>query len=266
MSTTIVVPARYASTRFPAKPLASLRGATGVAKPLIQRSWEAARQAADGRRVVVATDDDRIAGAASGFGADVVMTSSACANGTERCADALPALAADTQIVVNLQGDAPLTPAPVVAGLIAALERDAAIVVATPALRASPALHGRLLDEQSLGRVGGTTVVRDDRGDALYFSKAVIPRVAPEQVGDPSLPIFFHLGVYAYRRDALLNYASSPPSRLEELEGLEQLRFLARGIPMRVVEVELGDAEVWELNNPEDVPLIEAELARRGIA
>jgi len=266
MSTTIVVPARYASTRFPAKPLALLRGATGIAKPLIQRSWEAACRAACGRRVVIATDDERIALAAASFGAEVVMTPESCANGTERCAAALPALADETRIIVNFQGDAPLTPAAFVAALIDTIEHDSAVAVATPALHAPPALHRRLLDEQARGQVGGTTVVRSDRGDALYFSKAVIPHTRSEQVGDPDLPIFFHVGVYAYRRDALLDYAGSPASRLEELEGLEQLRFLARGVPVRLIEVNHGDEEIWELNNPGDVPLIEAELARRGIA
>ncbi|MEM7236490.1 MAG: 3-deoxy-manno-octulosonate cytidylyltransferase, partial [Pseudomonadota bacterium] len=92
MTVAIVIPARYASSRFPGKPLAPLRGATGGVKPLIQRSWDAARQVTGIDRVVIATDDDRIAEASRSFGADVIMTSSNCANGTERCADALPVL------------------------------------------------------------------------------------------------------------------------------------------------------------------------------
>ncbi|MFT6228210.1 MAG: 3-deoxy-manno-octulosonate cytidylyltransferase (CMP-KDO synthetase), partial [Paracoccaceae bacterium] len=109
MSVAIVIPARYASSRYPGKPLVALRGANGVAKSLIRRSWDAACTARGVDRVVVATDDDRIADHARGFGAEVVMTPDTCRNGTERCAAALPALDG-VDLVVNLQGDAPLTP------------------------------------------------------------------------------------------------------------------------------------------------------------
>ena len=109
MKAAIVVPARYASTRYPAKPLVPLRGANGAAKPLIRRSWEAAMAVPGVDRVIVATDDDRIAEVARGFGAEVAMTPESCANGTERCAAVLPLLDG-VDVVVNLQGDAPLTP------------------------------------------------------------------------------------------------------------------------------------------------------------
>ncbi|MEN8842010.1 MAG: 3-deoxy-manno-octulosonate cytidylyltransferase, partial [Octadecabacter sp.] len=111
MSVLVVIPARYASTRYPGKPLVKLRGASGDAKSLIQRSWEAAQEVQGADRVVVATDDDRIKDAAEAFGAEVVMTSTEWQNGTERCAEALDALGGGYDIVVNLQGDAPLTPA-----------------------------------------------------------------------------------------------------------------------------------------------------------
>ena len=110
MSVLIAIPARYASTRYPGKPLVPLRGADGVSRTLVQRSWEAAMAVNGADRVVVATDDDRIRAEAEGFGAEVVMTSSECRNGTERCAEAHAALGGGFDIVVNLQGDAPLTP------------------------------------------------------------------------------------------------------------------------------------------------------------
>jgi len=142
---------------------------------------------------------------------------------------------------------------------------DPAIEVATPALRVTPEIHRRLLADQREGRVGGTTVAIGAKGDALYFSKSVIPHVAPAAVGDPTLPVFLHIGVYAYRRAALAAYAALPPTPLELLEGLEQLRFIEHGRAVRVVEVAAPGYDIWELNNPEDVAPIEAALAARGL-
>jgi 3-deoxy-manno-octulosonate cytidylyltransferase (CMP-KDO synthetase) len=264
MNAVIVVPARYASTRYPGKPLVPLKGAGGQAKPLIQRSWEAARAVRGGARIIVATDDRRIADAAKAFGAEVAMTPESSRNGTERCAAALDAIG-DADVIVNLQGDALLTPPAFVGALLDAMARDPTIEVATPALRATPEIHRRLLGDQREGRVGGTTVAVDANGDALYFSKAVIPHVASATVGDPTLPVFLHVGVYAYKRAALEAYAALPPTRLELLEGLEQLRFLEHGRPVRVVEVAAPGYDIWELNNPEDVAPIEAALAARGL-
>lgn len=265
MKAAVVVPARFASTRHPGKPLVPLRGATGASKPLIRRSWEAAAAAVGADQVVVATDDARIADAARGFGARVVMTPADCRNGTERCAAAIARLG-DADVIVNLQGDAPLTPPAVVRALLDRMRDDGRAAVATPVVRAAGPVHRRLLADQAAGRVGGTTVVGTRAGDALYFSKAVIPHVSAERADDPDLPVLLHLGVYAYRRSALERYAAMPPSALEELEGLEQLRFLDAGIPVRLVEVDLGGMEMWELNNPSDVQPIEAALAARGIA
>jgi 3-deoxy-manno-octulosonate cytidylyltransferase (CMP-KDO synthetase) len=264
MSAAIVVPARYASTRYPGKPLVPLTGAGGIPKPLIRRSWDAARAVPGVAKVIVATDDDRIADAARGFGADVAITPESSRNGTERCAAALPSLG-DADIIVNLQGDAPLTPPAFVSALIEAMMADPAIEVATPVLRVTPEIHRRLLADQREGRVGGTTVAIGAKGDALYFSKSVIPHVAPAAVGDPALPVFLHIGVYAYRRAALEAYAGLPPTPLELLEGLEQLRFIEHGRAVRVVEVAAPGYDIWELNNPEDVAPIEAALAARGL-
>ncbi len=265
MSTAIVVPARYASSRYPGKPLAPLTGATGEVKPLIRRTWEAGRQVRDVATLVIATDDQRIAAAARGFGADVAMTPESCANGTERCAAALAALPDDVDVIVNLQGDAPLTPPHFLSTLLEEMAADPAIRVATPAIRATPEVQRRLFADQAAGRVGGTTLAASSRGDALYFSKSVIPHVAPARIGDPSLPIFLHVGVYAYRREALEAYAAAPAFELELLEGLEQIRFLDMGVPVRVIEVDPQGCDIWELNNPEDAPVIEAALACRGI-
>jgi 3-deoxy-manno-octulosonate cytidylyltransferase (CMP-KDO synthetase) len=264
MAAVIVVPARYASTRYPGKPLVPLKGAGGASKPLIQRSWEAAIAVPGVARVIVATDDDRIAAAAHSFGAEVAMTPESSRNGTERCAAALGGIE-DADIIVNLQGDAPLTPPAFVSALIDAMAADPTIQVATPAVRATAEIHRRLLADQQAGRVGGTTVAIGANGDGLYFSKAVIPHVAASALGDPALPVFLHIGVYAYRRAALEAYATLPATPLELLEGLEQLRFVEHGQPVRVVEVAAPGYDIWELNNPQDVAPIEAALAARGL-
>ena len=259
MSVLIAIPARYASSRYPGKPLVSLRGPDGE-KTLIRRSWEAAMQVRGADRVVVATDDARIRDHAQAFGAEVVMTSGSAQNGTERCAEVAAQLPG-FDMVVNLQGDAPLTPHWFVEDLIAGLAADAAAEIATPVLRCDGrALNGLLADRRA-GRVGGTTAVFDAQMHGLYFSKEVIPFTAqPYADADPT-PVFHHVGVYAYRPSALAAYPSWPIGPLERLEGLEQLRFLENGRRLLCVEVQAKGRQFWELNNPSDVAVIEAMLA-----
>lgn len=260
----ILIPARFASTRYPGKPLALLKGAEGHARSLIERSWLAATAVAPSDKVWVATDDDRIAEAVQAFGGQVVMTPEACRNGTERCAAAVEVLGEVAPIIVNLQGDAPLTPAFVVRDLVAALAADPGAAMATPAVECSPTLYDHLVQDQAAGRVGGTTVVADSHGRALYFSKRVIPHL-PANAPDAHKAVRLHLGVYAYRPSALAAYAALPPSPLEQCEGLEQLRFLESGQPIRLVPFPALEWDCIELNNPEDVPAIEAVLQTRGI-
>jgi len=266
MSVLIVIPARFASTRYPGKPLVGLRGAGGRVKTLIHRSWEAACAAKGIARVVVATDDDRISGEAKGFGAEVVMTSKDCRNGTERCADAVERLGGEFDIVVNLQGDAPLTPSWFVEDLVAALRADDAAQVATPVLRCDLHALNSFLEDRRQGRVGGTTAVFDRHHHAMYFSKEVLPHVARLPGPDEIIPVFHHVGVYAYRPRALARYREWPTGRLEAQEGLEQLRFMENGVPVLCVEVQGRGRSFWELNNPEDVARIEVKLAEMGIA
>lgn len=263
MNTVILIPARYASSRYPGKPLVELRGAGGVAKPLIQRSVEAARKIAGVGGVLVTTDDERIADACGRFGVGVIMTSPECRNGTERCAEALAQLH-QPDLVINFQGDALLTPNHFVEGLIERMRRDD-VDVATPAMRLRSEEVRTLQAEEAAGRVGGTTVVTDDAGRALYFSKRLIPHLPAGALDQPLSPVLLHVGVYAYRPTALAAYAQTPPTELEQLEGLEQLRFLVAGIPVAVVEVEPPPFALRELNNPEDVAPIEEALARAGL-
>lgn len=265
MSVLLVIPARYASTRYPGKALAELRGASGVARSLIRRTWEAAMSVPGVARVVVATDDARIADAAKGFGAEVVMTPESCGNGTERCAAAAETLGGTQDIVVNLQGDAPLTPPWFVSALIEAMEADAAWPVATPVLRCDLASLEGFLEDRRQGRVGATTAVFDVRGRGLYFSKEVLPFTGRPLREDEAIPVFHHVGVYAYRRTALMEYGRWREGRLEQWEGLEQLRFMENGVDVHCVEVDARGRAFWELNNPSDVPRIEALMQSMGL-
>ncbi|NYT41782.1 3-deoxy-manno-octulosonate cytidylyltransferase [Sphingomonas sp. R-74633] len=240
----IVIPARFASTRFPGKPLALLGG-----KPLVQWSWEAAMRAADLGEVVVATEDSRIADAVRGFGGTAVMSSADARNGTERCAE-VAALRPEARLVVNLQGDSPLVRRSDIAALVAAW-RETGAPMLTPCIACDAATEARLLADAAAGRVGGTTVVADRAGNALYFSKRVLPHG-----GRPKL----HIGLYAYAPEALAAYAGWGPGPLEMAEGLEQLRFLENGAPIRLVEVPAPATGFWEVNNPEDVALVESAL------
>ncbi|WP_406735669.1 manno-octulosonate cytidylyltransferase [Thioclava sp. GXIMD4215] len=265
MSTLIVIPARYASTRYPAKPLVALTGATGEKKTLIRRSWDAAMSVQGDLRVVVATDDERIRAEAESFGAEVVMTSPECRNGTERCAEAHANLGGGFDYVVNLQGDAPLTPPWFIEALIAGI-KGCDLDLATPVLRCEGAMLEALKEDRRHDRVGGTTAVFGASHQALYFSKEVVPFTSQTYAPDAPTPVFHHVGAYAYRAEALARYPGWDIGPLEQLEGLEQLRFLENGHDILCVEVESRGRQFWELNNPSDVSRIEAMMAEMGLA
>lgn len=257
----IIIPARYHSTRYPGKPLVLLRDRNGNSKTLIQRSWEAAMAVNRIDAVFVATDDQRIAEHVVAFGGQVFMTSHGCANGTERCAEVLGKLHMEPDIVINLQGDAPLTPPWFMEQLIAAIKAHPDMDLATPVLRCDHAALEALLHDRKAGRVGGTTVVFNQNRQALYFSKEVIPYMDSVKMADwQHIPVFHHVGVYAYRPTVLKEYLQWPAGLLEKLEGLEQLRFLEHGRKVLCVEVDACGRPFWELNNPEDVSRIECAL------
>ncbi|MCA0998583.1 3-deoxy-manno-octulosonate cytidylyltransferase [Alloyangia pacifica] len=262
MSAVIFIPARYASSRYPGKPLVELTGASGEKKSLIRRAWDAAQSVKGVSAVYVLTDDARIAEAARGFGAEVLMTSEAARNGTERCAEGVAQLDEAPDIVINLQGDAPLTPPWFIEALIEAMQNPA-VEMATPVLKTDRETLANFVSDRHAGRVGGTTAVMRSDGTALYFSKEVLP-----YVGNLETPpeVWHHVGVYGYRPDALARYATWPEGPLERAEGLEQLRFLENGTPVTCVAVEARGRVFWELNNPVDVARIEAVLQKEGIA
>ena len=261
MKAVIIIPARYGSTRYPGKPLAPLRTREGK-KSLIQLSWEAANKVSGISEIYVATDDKRIEEHAVAFGAKVIRTSSKCKNGTERCAEAVSNARLEAEIIVNFQGDAPLTPSWFVEEIIAGLKADKSTDMATPVLRLDRKSYNLFFEDRKSDRVGGTTVVFDKDMYALYFSKELIPFFEISKIEqDKLIPCYHHVGVYAYRKNILREYLSWPESNLEQLEGLEQLRFLSENKKVKCVEVSSRGNVFWELNNPEDVQRIEKVIS-----
>ena len=236
MAVVAIIPARYDSTRFPGKPLALIGG-----KPMIQHVYESACRARGLDRVLVATDDDRILETVRGFGGEAVATSRNHASGTDRIAEVARKLKAGW--VVNVQGDLPFVRAQTIASIVRALRRDRAIVMAT----ARTPIHKK---EEWLD-LNVVKVVTDGKGFALYFSRAPIPSIKDSGAdcgnGRPAGSKTWghrHIGVYGYRRDFLLKFSRMRPTLLERTEGLEQLRALAHGYRIRVVEAEEPAVEV----------------------
>lgn len=246
----IVIPARFASTRLPGKPLADVAG-----KTLLERVHDCAR-ASGAERIVIATDEARIRDAAQTFGAEVVMTSAEHRSGTDRIAEVIQRLAlAPEEIVVNLQGDEPLMPSTLIRQVADTLASHADASLAT-------ACHA-ISDDAEFANPNVVKVVRDAKGYALYFSRAPIPWPRERMAGKSSEPVraFRHIGLYAYRAEFVTRFATWPPCALEESEQLEQLRALWHGERIAVCESqELPGAGV---DTPEDLERVRAHFARR---
>jgi 3-deoxy-manno-octulosonate cytidylyltransferase (CMP-KDO synthetase) len=259
MQTLIVIPARFGSSRFPGKPLHLIAGTS-----LIQRVWQIARAAAGVDTVVVATDDERIAAHVASFGGTAVFTPADCRNGSERVFAAVTALGTTPHIVLNLQGDAVLLPPTVISALIAEMRRDPQVQIATPAVRLSADQYAALVSHKGAGIVAGTTVTFARNGDALYFSKGIIPFIRSPATYLDAPPVYQHIGLYAYTHAALKHYISLAPGEFEQVEQLEQLRALEHGIPIRVVQVPLHGRTIWSIDNPEDVVRAEELIRTEG--
>ena len=237
-----VIPARYQSSRFPGKPLALIDG-----RLLVERVFERARAAKRLSRLLVATDDERIAAAVASFGGEAVMTSPAHATGTDRLAEVARMVVAD--IFVNIQGDEPLLDPLDIDRLVDSVDSDSATDFAT--------LVEPLRDPKDAANPNIVKVVCDAQGRALYFSRSAIPHVAPGADRFGSGPWLRHVGLYAYRRKFLLEFASWKPGVLEEIEGLEQLRALERG---RTISVVAARGRYHGVDTPADVRVIEQVL------
>jgi 3-deoxy-manno-octulosonate cytidylyltransferase (CMP-KDO synthetase) len=256
--TLIVIPARFGSSRFPGKPLAVIKGI-----PLLERVWRIAKRVQCSPKVIIATDDERIQKAAELFGAEVVMTSPQCPNGSMRVCEVLAKLTGDFKVVVNLQGDAPLIPHWVIESILTTMTEDVAVEIATPAVQLSRVQYDRLLESKSRGIVSGTTVTFAKNGDALYFSKAVLPFFKKGVSQDP-VPVFQHIGLYGYRPETLKKYVTLPEGQFEAIEDLEQLRALEHGMRIRVVKVSLRGRTLWPVDTPQDISRVEEIITIEG--
>jgi len=238
----VVIPSRYASTRLPGKPLHPIGG-----KPLVQHVWERCARAKGIARVIVATDDRRIADVARNFGAEVAMTSPKHRSGTDRVAEVARKLRGFTHII-NVQGDEPLVDPVVVSKLAASMAKDRRIEMITSASIFAP--------EDDLTNPNMVKVVLDRESNGLYFSRSVIPYVRTDGVR----PQFYrHQGIYGYTTKFLLQFVKWKPGILEQAESLEQLRALENGAKIRVV---LAKHAAVSVDTPEDVAAVERLLAR----
>jgi len=235
---TAIIPARWASTRFPGKPLVKLRG-----KPLVQHVWERAQRAKLVDRVIVATDDMRIAEAAFDFGAEVALTSSKHPTGTDRLAEVAARLKS-APIILNVQGDEPDIAPSTIDRLAKALQDDPSLGMVTAA--------NPITDRADIANPNVVKVVTDLAGRALYFSRSTIPH---DRDGRGGIKYLRHQGIYGYRRKVLLDFVKWKPTPLEKAEKLEQLRALEHGVSIGVIVVKKSSVGV-------DVPADLAKAAR----
>ena len=237
MKVLCVIPARYASTRLPGKPLSMIAG-----KPMIQHVYERACQAQLPDEVVVATDNELVEKAVLDFGGKAVMTSPDHPSGTDRLAE-VALMYPDVDVIVNVQGDEPMIPSEVIDRLAEAFNSDADLNMATMKV---------VMDEEDYENPAAVKVVTDQQGYALYFSRSLMPypRNKPE-----GFKVFKHVGIYAYRRNFLLKYAALAPTPLEKTESLEQLRALENGYKIKVLE---SDFQGIGVDTPEDLAAVNA--------
>jgi 3-deoxy-manno-octulosonate cytidylyltransferase (CMP-KDO synthetase) len=266
MHTTIVIPARYASVRLPGKPLVMISG-----KTMLQRVVHLSRAAAEGLKnvsVVVATDDERIAQHCHELGVMSVMTPAEAPSGTDRVAEAVRQMTNKPDFILNMQGDAPLTPPDFLRTMIEAFVASPCDAV-TPVTQLSWQQLDELRQNKRTTPFSGTTAVFDElTGNAFWFSKNIIPALRKEeelrQKSDKS-PIFRHIGLYGYSLSMLEKYIGLPESKFETFEGLEQLRILENGYTIRCVPVDYkGRASMSGVDSPQDVVRAEALIAKYG--
>lgn len=262
MKTAIIIPARYASTRFPGKPLVNICG-----ESMLSRVSNIARQASKSLKnvtIAVATEDERIEEHCQQIGIQCVMTSDNCKTGSDRVLEAATHLGGDFDFVVGLQGDAPFTPVEAPLKMLEAFIGDPTIEVVTPIVNLRWSELDALRESKKITPFSGTTCVTDVKGKALWFSKNILPAIRKEDTlrkGEFS-PVFQHIGLYGFRFDILKKFVSLPEGKYEKLEGLEQLRLLENGISIQTVtlKVNAGMAQAG-IDSPEDVERAEKLLA-----
>lgn len=269
--TLLIIPARWGSSRLPGKPLIDLAGKSMLARVL--ETANNAREDLQGVQVVVTTEDTRVLEHASTLGAYCSLTSASCKTGTDRAQATLAQLndaQPNNQIqwVINLQGDAPLTPPALIRDLITQLRNHPETKVLTPATQLTWRALDQLRTNKQDSPFSGTTVTFTPNHRALWFSKCIIPAIRKEkqlrEISDLS-PVWRHIGVYGFRADVLNQYVKLPETHYEALEGLEQLRLLESGIPVHILPAELGDLSALSgVDTPEDAARISKWLNDRA--
>jgi len=264
----IAIPARYASTRFPGKPLAKIAG-----KTMIQRVLEIAHKAAEpyGENidVFVTTEDKRIADyVEQDLGAPCIHTPPSCKTGSDRILSALRQLSEWPDYVINLQGDAPFTPPTVVQDILEGFNLNPKAEVITPVHRLSWEALDALRKAKTKTPFSGTTAVVNERGRALWFSKNILPAMRNEKelrTASPYSPVFQHIGLYGFRSDILERFCNLTEGVYEKLEGLEQLRMLENGIRITTVEIQTENGAIPSgIDSPEDIKRAEKYFAKYG--
>lgn len=262
----VVVPARYGSSRFPGKPLAELAG-----KSMLKRVYDIATKAIENMPhadVVISTEDKRILQHAQGFNAKVVMTSKECETGSDRALNACAQLSEIPDIVINLQGDAPLTPPQFVEAIINTLINNEDIDVATPITQLSWQALDDLRQRKQSNPFSGTTVITDKQKNALWFSKNIIPAIRSEEKMRQTQtisPVFRHIGLYGYQFNALKKFVHLPIGHYESLEGLEQLRMLENTMSIKTVEVSYEHfPSMSGVDTPKDLVLANELIEKYG--
>lgn len=234
-----IIPARYGARRFPGKPLAKILG-----KPMLQWVYERSSSSNSLKKVIIATDDERILNVARSFGAETILTSSRHLSGTDRAAEIARKL--NVPLIINIQGDEPLIRAEMITALVSALQDDTS-AMATLAVKS---LDRRLLKDENTVKV-----VFDRKGHALYFSRSAIPNNSDQ--------FWIHIGIYGYQRDFLLKFSKLKPTSLENIEKLEQLRALEYGYKIKIIE---SVHPTLSVDVPEDISKIENILKKEEYA
>ena len=237
-----VIPARWASVRFPGKVLADING-----KPLIEHVWQKVKECSNLDDIIIACDDEKVRAAVEAFGAKAVMTPVDLASGTDRIAFCVKDI--DTDIVVNIQGDEPMISKDIIDSLIEVLENDDKALMATVVKKIS--------DQNQIDDPNIVKAVIDKDNNALYFSRSPIPYVRDKKDHDTSV-FYKHLGIYAYKKEFLLKYISMEQSPLEKLEKLEQLRAIENGYKIKVVQT---DIDTIGVDTPEDLEKVRKHLS-----
>jgi len=271
MKTLIIIPARYGSTRLPGKPMVKIAG-----KTLLERVAALAGHVADGNpdiKVAVATDDERIGAHADELGVSWVMTSEACPTGTDRVLQAMEQIDFDAEFILNLQGDAPLTPPDFIEEMINAFDNvrknNQSCDVVTPVCQLTWQELDLLREQKQKTPFSGTTVAfHPESKKAFWFSKTILPAIRKEKdlrALSPLSPVWRHVGLYGYSKEMLKTFVTLPAGRFEELEGLEQLRVIEHGYTITCVPVDYkGRANATGVDSPEDVVRVEALIAKHG--